>query len=65
MASWGAILGERIAAVATPQRIENGILYVTVSSAPWRTELAMQRREIAARLNAAAGKELVKDVRFR
>lgn len=63
--SWESVVGEQIAKVAKPQRIDNGVMYVAVSSAPWRVELSMRRREIAEKINAAAGKRVVQDIRFR
>ncbi len=65
VASWAAIVGERIAGIATAQRIENGVLFVTVATAPWRTELAMQRQQIIRKINEEAGKQIVKEIRFR
>jgi predicted nucleic acid-binding Zn ribbon protein len=63
--SWQELVGEQIARVAKPQRIENGVLYVTVSSAPWRAELSMKRREIIEKINSVARKKVVQDIRFR
>ena len=63
--SWEAIVGEQIARVAVPQRIENSVLFVAVASAPWRAELTMRRREIIERINATAGKQVIQDIRFR
>lgn len=63
--SWNDIVGEAIAKVATPVRIENGILLVQVSNAPWRSELTMRRLEILDKIHAHSGKRLVKDIRFR
>lgn len=63
--SWPSIVGEKIAGVTTPQRIENGILFVQVSTAPWRAELAMRRMEILEKVNTAAGKKVIRDIRFR
>jgi predicted nucleic acid-binding Zn ribbon protein len=63
--SWEEIVGEQIARVAAPQRIDNGTLYVTVSTAPWRAELSMRRREIIQKVNQHAGAEVIRDIRFR
>ena len=63
--AWGTVVGERIAAVSTALRIENGVLFVGVATAPWRAELSMQRQDIIRRINAAVGKEVVREIRFR
>ena len=62
---WKDVVGEQIARVTKPQRLENGILYVSVKTAPWRAELSLKRREIIEKLNTAAGSRVVNDIRFR
>jgi len=62
---WEETVGEQIARVTRPQRIENGVLYVSVTTAPWRAELSLKRMEIIERLNKAAGSRVIKDIRFR
>jgi predicted nucleic acid-binding Zn ribbon protein len=62
---WESIVGEQIARVTTAQRMENGILFVGVKTAPWRAELSMRRLEITEKINNALGKKVVKDIRFR
>jgi len=62
---WRRVVGERIAQVAVPERIDEGKLVVRVSKAPWRNELVFLKREIIAKLNAALGDEVVKDIHFR
>jgi predicted nucleic acid-binding Zn ribbon protein len=63
--SWPDIVGEQIAKVTQAQRMENGILFVSVSTAPWRTELSMKRMEIMRKINSLFGKSVVKEIRFR
>jgi predicted nucleic acid-binding Zn ribbon protein len=63
--SWQDIVGEQIARVTKAQRIENGVLFVSVETAPWRAELSMKRMEIMQKINAAVGKNVVKEIRFR
>lgn len=65
LTAWSAVVGERIAAVSTALRIENGVLFVGVTTAPWRAELSMQRQDIMRKINAAVGKEVVREIRFR
>lgn len=63
--SWQELVGEQIAKVTQAQRMENGVLFVGVSTAPWRAELSMKRLEIMAKINAAFGKKVVHEIRFR
>jgi len=65
LAGWAEVVGEQIARVTEPQRIENGVLFVGVKTAPWRAELSLQRMEIQKKLNAAVGKDVVREIRFR
>jgi len=65
LTGWAELVGEQIAKVSAAQRIENGVLIVAVSSAPWRAELTMRRNEIKEKINARAGKNIVRDIRFR
>jgi predicted nucleic acid-binding Zn ribbon protein len=62
---WSRIVGEQISRVATAQRIEDGILFVSVSSASWRAELSMRRNEIMGKINETMRKQVVREIRFR
>jgi predicted nucleic acid-binding Zn ribbon protein len=62
---WDKIVGEQISRVATAQRVEKGILFVAVSSAPWRAELTMRRNEIMGKINGTIGRHVVREIRFR
>ena len=63
--SWAEVVGEQIARVTVAERMERGVLYVSVASAAWRTELSMKRREIIEKVNRRAGTAVVRDIRFR
>ncbi len=63
--SWQEVVGEQIAKVTQAQRMENGVLYVSVATAPWRAELSMKRLEIMLKINTMLGKRVVKEIRFR
>ncbi len=63
--SWPDIVGEQIAKVTQAERMENGILFVKTTTAPWRNELTMRRMEIMEKVNTAAGSKVVKEIRFR
>jgi predicted nucleic acid-binding Zn ribbon protein len=62
---WREIAGEAIHAVTREIRIYNGILYVHLWSAAWRSALYQQRFEWRNKLNEALGKDLVQDIVFR
>jgi predicted nucleic acid-binding Zn ribbon protein len=63
--AWAEVVGEQIARVTTAQKIERGVLIISVATAPWRAELVMRRPEIIKRLNDEAGRVVVRDIRFR
>ena len=65
LTSWEKLVGEQIAKVTTPQRFDNGVLFISVATAPWRAELSLRRREITERVNARIGKKIVREIRFR
>ena len=65
LTSWQFVVGEQVAKVTVPERIENGVLFVSVATASWRAELTMRRKEILERINKVAGKDSVKEIRFR
>jgi predicted nucleic acid-binding Zn ribbon protein len=61
---WPEIVGERIAEISEAVRIENGVLFVTVSSPVWRNELVFMKAELMKRINEALKKNIVKDIKF-
>lgn len=63
--TWESIVGEQIAKVTKVQRIDNGVLYIGVATAPWRAELTMKRTDIIEKINRAVGRHIVKEIRFR
>jgi predicted nucleic acid-binding Zn ribbon protein len=56
---WRDAVGETIAAVAAPTGFAAGTLRVTCESAVWAQELDLMSPDLAGRLNAALGAELV------
>ena len=56
---WPAVVGEAIAAEATPTADRGGTLQVTCRSAVWAQELDLMGPELVGRLNAAIGADLV------
>ena len=65
IAVWADVVGPQIARVSVPQRMENGVLFVAVTTAPWRAELSMKRLELIEKLNTRMGTKVLNDIRFR
>lgn len=61
---WHEAVGERIAGVARPRRLNDGILTVEVTSPVWAQELALTAPTIVAAVNRLAGQETVRELRF-
>ena len=62
--SWHSIVGDRIARVTTPRKVQNGVLFVDVKTGPWRTELVMRKEEIMKKIRESMGRSVLKDIRF-
>ncbi|MBL7025138.1 MAG: DUF721 domain-containing protein [Candidatus Marinimicrobia bacterium] len=61
---WAEIVGERIAQISEAERIENGVLFVKVSSPVWRNELVFMKSNLINSVNEALAKTVVKDIKF-
>lgn len=57
--AWPGVVGETIAAEATPTQDRSGTLTVTCRSAVWAQELDLMGPDLVGRLNAALGADLV------
>ena len=62
--AWSAVVGERIAEVTEPVRVDGGVLYVEVRSSAWMMELDMMKHEILERLNEGRDEGRIEKVRF-
>jgi predicted nucleic acid-binding Zn ribbon protein len=62
---WEEIVGTAIANHSEPKRYRNGTLWVHVADAAWRQELSGMRSDLARRINAAIGEDLVTDIVLR
>jgi predicted nucleic acid-binding Zn ribbon protein len=61
---WPRLVGEGIAGVTTPLRVSNGVLFVSVRSSAWMSELKLMEREIIKRLNADKKRGRISGIRF-
>ena len=62
---WEEAVGEGIASHAQPHALRRGTLTVICSGPQWMHQLYLMKEMIRERLNETAGKELVRDIRFR
>ncbi|HYM11678.1 MAG TPA: DUF721 domain-containing protein [Bryobacterales bacterium] len=65
LALWPVVVGEKVAARTHPVRLFGATLIVETAAQDWRRQLARMTGEIVTRLNAAAGKPVLKDIEFR
>ena len=64
MDSWKQMVGERIAAQATPLALKGNELVLAVPDAVWRQELSLMTRELSDRINATLGREVIRKIRL-
>lgn len=62
---WDKVVGQEIARQTKPQSMKSGILFVQTTHPIWTIELQSKSHLICKKLNAALGKILVKEIRFR
>ncbi len=60
---WPAVVGDVVAAEATPTGDRGGVLQITCRSAVWAQELDLMGPDVVTRLNTALGREAVASLR--
>lgn len=61
---WPAFVGPAFAAVTKCEKIENGILYVKVQTAPWRQEAVYIKDKLVIKIQKDLGCPTIKDIVF-
>ncbi len=65
LVEWASFVGPQIAAVTEPRTVtEDGTLFVGVKTHGWMTELSMMERSLLAKINARAGRDPIKKIRW-
>ncbi|MGA4690941.1 DUF721 family protein [Rhodococcus rhodochrous] len=64
MGSWARVVGDDIASHAQPTTLRDGILHVSAESTAWATQLRMMQSQILAKIAAAVGHGVVKELRI-
>ena len=56
---WSTVVGDRLAGVSAPIRLEGGTLVVAVDSGPWGAQLGFLSEEVRRRANEVLGTDVV------
>lgn len=62
---WNSMLGKSVAENAQPFALKGKILLVNVTSSSWIQQLQFFKKDILTKINIPAGKELVKEIKFK
>jgi predicted nucleic acid-binding Zn ribbon protein len=62
---WGRVVDERVGKQTEAVKIRNRVLYVSARSAAWAQELTFLKNKIIKKFNQEAGKEVIRDIKFR
>lgn len=61
---WSQVVGEDIASHATPLSLTDGVLSIAAESTAWATQLRLMQTQILAKVHAAVGHGVVKQLRI-
>lgn len=61
---WRSVVGEQIAAHATPTSLNSGVLTVSAESTAWATQLRMVQSQLLAKIAAAVGDGVVTSLKI-
>jgi hypothetical protein len=64
VSKWPSIAEKGLASASTCERVENGVIYVKVSSSPWRNEAIFHKEELIRRIKESFGCPTIKDIIF-
>lgn len=64
-ALWPEVVGVDVARVTTVEGIEQGKLFVRVTTPTWRAELSFLKRRILDKVNKAVGEDILEDIIFK
>ena len=62
---WSRTAGKSVAENAQPFALKGKILLVNVTSSSWIQQLQFFKNDILTKINISAGKELVKEIKFK
>jgi hypothetical protein len=62
--AWPALVGERLAALTECTRVDRGVLYVRVASAPWRQEVSFVKQHLLTKIRQETGCSTINEIVF-
>ena len=62
--AWPSIIGETLRGIAECTRVDQGVLYVRVKSAPWRQEIVFMKQQLLVKIRLETGCTTIKDIVF-
>jgi len=62
---WPQVVGSLLAEETSALRVAQGVLWVQATSTPLAHQLHLERQGLVERLNAALGRPVLRDIRFR
>ena len=65
LTGWPEIVGESVAAVTIPMKLERGVLHIKVANAVWKYELTMRKMEILRKIHQKFGELSVSDINWK
>lgn len=61
---WPGLVGPKLASVTECSRVENGVLYVRVASAPWRQEISYIKQHLLDTIKQETPCTSIRDIVF-
>ncbi len=64
--NWNVYVPRQIATVTTPEKIENGVLFIRVSNDLWKKEINIRKKELMEMINSAlsSSSEKIRELRI-
>jgi predicted nucleic acid-binding Zn ribbon protein len=62
--AWPSIVGEALSVMTECTRVERGVLYVQVASAPWRQEIVFMKQQLLYKIRKETSCTTIKDIVF-
>jgi predicted nucleic acid-binding Zn ribbon protein len=62
---WDRVVDERVRKQTEAIKISHRILYVSTSSPAWAQELTFLRKDFIEKFNKEAGKDIIRDIKFK